>query len=183
MEVGANLSENTNNPSEEAFQDLFRQHYSNVVRRVMVIVKEPSIAEDIAQDVFVKLYHADRKTIDNLPGWLAMVAVHTAYNHIRTEKRHHDRNNRQAVPEHDQTGSIEDRYMELEDIQEVQQALMKLPERDRDILMMKFSGYSYEEIAQSKGLEKTSVGTLLARAKKRFKQRYTEGGEKLDDLP
>jgi RNA polymerase sigma factor (sigma-70 family) len=179
MEVRAKLLENINNPSkEETFQNLFKQHYSYVVRKVMIIVKEQTIAEDIAQDVFIKLYHTDRTTIDNILGWLTRVAVNTAYNHIRTEKRHHARKEKQEIYETGSVGSVEDRYMELEDINEVQKTLMKLTERDRDILIMKFSGYSYEEIAKSKGVEKTSIGTLLARAIKRFKHSYMkERGE------
>lgn len=175
MEGEANLSENNSNPSkEEAFQDIFKRHYPFVVRKVMMIVKEQSIAEDIAQDVFVKLYHTDRKAIENLPGWLTKVAINTAYNHIRTEKRHHARKNKQGLYERQTAGSIEEGYMKLEDINEVQNILMKLPERDRDILIMKFSGYSYEEIAKSKGLERSSIGTLLVRAKQRFKKCYLE---------
>ncbi|MGK7377332.1 RNA polymerase sigma factor SigX [Planococcus sp. 1R117A] len=175
MEVKANLSNDKNNSSkEDTFQNLFKQHYSLVVRKALVIVKEQAIAEDIAQEVFVKLYHTDRKTIENIHGWLTKVTVNTAYNHIRTEKRHHARKDKQKIYENSASGSVEERYMELEDINEVQKILMKLSERDRDILIMKFSGYSYEEIAKDKGVEKISIGTLLARAKKRFKDSYME---------
>ncbi len=175
MEVKANLSENNNHPSkEETFQDLFTQYYPHVVRKVMIVVKEQSIAEDIAQEVFVKLYHTDRTTIDNILGWLTKVAINTAYNHIRTEKRHQARIDKQQIYENDSVGSVEESYLTLEKIKEVQNTLMKLPERDRDLLIMQFSGYSYEEIAKSKGVEKVSIGTLLARAKKRFKNFYMQ---------
>jgi RNA polymerase sigma factor (sigma-70 family) len=179
MEVKANLSDGSNDSStEDAFQMLFKQHYSLVVRKVLVIVKEQSLAEDIAQDVFVKLYRADRTAIDNIPGWLTKVAVNTAYNQIRTEHRHHARKVKQKIFQKNTAASVEDRYLELEDISEVQKTLMQLSERDRDLLMMKFSGYSYEEIADNKGVEKPSVGALLARAKKRFKNSYlAERGE------
>ena len=175
MEVKPILSDNNNEPSkDETFQDLFKLHYSHVVRKVMIIVKEQSAAEDIAQEVFVKLYHTDRKTIDNLLGWLTKVAVHTAYNHIRTETRHVARKDKQKIYENSSGATLEDRYITLEEIHEVQNTLMKLSERDRDLLVMKYSGYSYEEIAKSKGMEKTSIGTLLARAKKRFKKYFME---------
>lgn len=180
MEVEAELSVNSNDSSkEDTFQHLFKQHYPLVVRKALIIVKEQAVAEDIAQEVFVKLYHTDRKTIGNIQGWLTKVAVNTAYNHIRTEKRHHARTDKQKRYEKNAVGSVEDNYMMLEDINEVQKTLMKLPQRDRDILIMKFSGYSYEEIAKDKGVEKISIGTLLARAKERFKKSYME--ERRDD--
>jgi RNA polymerase sigma factor (sigma-70 family) len=176
MEVKANLSESSNDSSkEDSFQQLFMEHYSLVVRKVLVIVKDQAVAEDVAQEVFVKLYHSDRNAIGNIPGWLTKVAVNTAYNHIRTEKRHHARKDKQKRYGKIAVGSVEDKYMTLEDITEVQKALMKLPQRDRDILIMKFSGYSYEEIAKNKGIDRMSIGTLLARAKKRFKNSYMEG--------
>lgn len=176
MEVKADLSENSNNSSnEDLFQLLFQQHYPLVVRKVLVIVKEQSLAEDIAQEVFVKLYRTDRKTIGNLQGWLTKVAVTTAYNYVRSEKRHLARKDKQKAYGKNAADSVEDKYMELEDINEVQKTLMKLSERDRDILIMKFSGYSYEEIARNKGIDKVSIGTLLARAKQRFKDSYLEG--------
>jgi|RhiMetdeSRZDD1v2_1073273.scaffolds.fasta_scaffold1500395_1 RNA polymerase sigma factor (sigma-70 family) len=175
MELKPILSDNNNKPSKDGtFQDLFKLHYSHVVRKVMIVVKEQSAAEDIAQEVFVKLYHTDRNTIDNLLGWLTKVAVHTAYNHIRTEKRHEARKDKQKIYENSSVASIEDRYITLEEIHEVQNTLMKLSERDRDLLVMKYSGYSYEEIAESKGMEKNSIGTFLARAKKRFKHYFME---------
>lgn len=174
MEVETGSSTPANNLSDKMFQDLFKRHYALIVRKVMILVKEQSVAEDIAQEVFMKLYHTDRSTINNLSGWLTKVAANTAYNHIRTEQRHRARTTKQETYERQETGSIEDRYMELEDIQDVQKILMKLPERDRDILLMKFSGYSYEEIAKTKSVEKTSIGALLVRAKNRFKKIYLE---------
>lgn len=175
MEEAADLSEVLNNLSnEEEFQLLFKQHYPKVVWKVMIIIKDRSLAEDITQEVFVKLYHIDRATIDNLPAWLTKVAINTAYNHIRTEKRHQARKAKQKAVEREESGSVDEAFMRREELGEVQKTLMRLSERDRNLLIMKFSGYSYQEIAESTGLEKTSIGALLARAKGRFKKMYVE---------
>lgn len=175
MEEAAGLPEMPDDLSNnEEFQVLFKLHYPHVVRKVMVIVTEQSLAEDIAQEVFVKLYYTDKTAIDNLPAWLTKVAINTAHNHIRTEQRHQARKGKQKMAEREETGSIEDIYMKREELGEVQKTLMRLSDRDRELLIMKFSGYSYDEIAESKGLEKTSVGALLARAKSRFKKTYME---------
>ena len=42
---------------------------------------------------------------------------------------------------------------------------------------MRYSGFSYKEIADAVGVAATSVGTLLARAEKRFEQAVAAGGE------
>jgi DNA-directed RNA polymerase specialized sigma24 family protein len=44
-----------------------------------------------------------------------------------------------------------------------------LSERDKLLILLKYTGYTYSEIAQTLEIEENSVGTLLARAKKRFK--------------
>jgi RNA polymerase sigma-70 factor (ECF subfamily) len=48
------------------------------------------------------------------------------------------------------------------------EALAELAPRDREILLMRYSGFSYKEIAAAIDVEATSVGTLLARAERRF---------------
>ena len=56
-------------------------------------------------------------------------------------------------------------------------ALDALSPRDREILLMRYSGFSYREIAEAVGVAATSVGTLLARAEKRFARAVADAGE------
>jgi RNA polymerase sigma factor (sigma-70 family) len=57
------------------------------------------------------------------------------------------------------------------------EALAALPERDQEILLMRYSGFSYKEIAEVVEVAATSVGTLLARAERRFAQALTATGK------
>jgi RNA polymerase sigma factor (sigma-70 family) len=52
----------------------------------------------------------------------------------------------------------------------VRAALDKLPERDREMLLLRYEGFSYREIAETLDLKETSVGTLLVRAKDAFRR-------------
>jgi RNA polymerase sigma-70 factor (ECF subfamily) len=52
--------------------------------------------------------------------------------------------------------------------------LDRLPERDRQLLLMREEGFKYEEIAQVVGVAPASVGTLIARALKRFVEAYNQ---------
>ena len=47
-----------------------------------------------------------------------------------------------------------------------------LPERERQLLLLRAEGYSYRDLARALDLEESSVGTLLARAKRAFRDRY-----------
>ena len=53
-------------------------------------------------------------------------------------------------------------------------ALERLDARDRELLLMREEGFSYKDMAESVGVRATSIGTLLARAQKRFTDVWTE---------
>jgi RNA polymerase sigma factor (sigma-70 family) len=56
--------------------------------------------------------------------------------------------------------------------QGVRTALDRLPERDRQLLLLHVEGFSYRDIASVLGLNEASVGTLLARARRAFQVSY-----------
>jgi RNA polymerase sigma-70 factor (ECF subfamily) len=49
-----------------------------------------------------------------------------------------------------------------------------MPERERSLLLLRAEGYSYRDMAAALDLNEASVGTLLARAKKMFREFYEE---------
>ena len=53
-------------------------------------------------------------------------------------------------------------------------ALDRMSERERRLLLLSVEGFSYREIARGLGLHEPSVGTLLARARRRFRALYEE---------
>ncbi|RYD06833.1 hypothetical protein N752_02190 [Desulforamulus aquiferis] len=71
-----------------------------------------------------------------------------------------------------QMPAAEELVLDREEVRLVRSALEKLQPRDRIILLMKFSGYSYDEIAVTAEIGKNSVGTILSRARERFKREY-----------
>ena len=63
----------------------------------------------------------------------------------------------------------------------VRAALDALTETDRSVLLMKAEGLSYDEIAAALGLSKGSIGTTLARARRRLVEAYREKHPKLEE--
>ena len=55
----------------------------------------------------------------------------------------------------------------------VRRALDGLAPRDRELLLMREEGFSYREIGGAVGVSASSVGTLIARAQKRFTDAWT----------
>lgn len=156
------------------FEELFRTYYPFVVRQVMRILPSPSIAEDIAQEVFVQFYHTDRTVIENIPAWLAKATIHATYNHLRSEKRHLARVKKESLYLLDSFPSTESEWLSREDVVMVRRALLQMDDRERTLLLMKYAGFSYEELAQVMQIKKGYVGTLLSRAKNRFRKLFQQ---------
>lgn len=155
------------------FQDVFKQYYAHVVKQIMLIVRNQAIAEDIAQEVFLQLYHTNWKQIESLPAWLAKASIYASYNYLRSEKRHKARIEKEADYKQEfSSPSSEEQCIQQEEITGVQSTLKEMDERERTLLLMKFSGFQYKEIADAIHIEVSSVGTLLARAKAKFRKMY-----------
>ena len=64
--------------------------------------------------------------------------------------------------------------MRQEERRTVRLALAELPERQREVLLLRHSGYAYAEIAETLGVALGSVGVLLARSERAFRSLYQE---------
>jgi RNA polymerase sigma factor (sigma-70 family) len=149
------------------------------MRQIIYLTGYRAVAEELAQETFFKLYAAPPQELANPGVWLAKVAIHLGYKYLRGEKRRKYREEYVGVRELPNVVAIDDIGIRNQEIRLVRQVLRSLPGRDRMLLLLKFSGYRYDEIAPAIGVEKTSVGTLLARAQARFRQEYIRlnGGE------
>jgi RNA polymerase sigma-70 factor (ECF subfamily) len=108
--------------------------------------------------------------------WLVSVAS----NLFRDERRGSSRRRRllTAVPSDAVVGDVAltpDEDVELNERRRmVRRVLDGLPERDRQVLLLRHEGYSYREIATALDLAEPSVGTFLARARQAFQTAFRE---------
>ncbi|MEX0137264.1 RNA polymerase sigma factor SigX [Bacillus nitratireducens] len=173
-----NIKSEERNVPDITFEELFKQHYVYVVKQILWIIKEQTIAEELAQEVFLQLYRTDWEEVENLRGWLIKSSTYVAYNYIRSEKRHQARVDKEIQYQEIQNdSSLDDQWIRKEEITKVQIVLRKMKEQDRTILLMKFSGFQYKEIAQVLQIDVSSIGTLLVRAKLKFRKIYEQMGE------
>ncbi|CUB51153.1 putative ECF RNA polymerase sigma factor SigI [Bacillus subtilis] len=161
--------------SDMTFEELFKQYYTYAVKQIIWIVKNQSIAEELAQEIFLQLYRSDWKTIENIPGWLIKSSTYVAYNHLRSEKRHQAKIDKE-IQYYDvqNVSSLDDDWIKKEEITKVQTILNKMNDRERTLLLMKFSGFQYKEITEILQIEISSIGTLLVRAKMKFRKIYKQ---------
>lgn len=150
---------------------LFDEVYPPLFRYCHRLTADTDLAEDVAQETFVRLLDREpRDPGDGLRPWLFRVAT----NLIRDRARQEANRGRilAGAPPPDPSLDPEDLVEKGELIQEVRGALDQLSPRDREILILRQEGFSYKEIAQVLDVAPSSVGTLLARALKRFADIY-----------
>lgn len=163
---------------EVAFEALFLRYYSQVYGVLFRLLGDRHEAEDLAQEVFLKL-HGQRFPGGHehtLGGWLYRVAVNLALNHLRSAERRGRREVAAAAETRTLDGDAAPDPAQValrnEERALVRRALADLPEKPRTCLILRQAGLSYAEIAQAVGVAPGSVGTLLARAEETFRARY-----------
>ena len=163
------------------FKKLFEKHYASVFRWLTYLLNDAAVAEDLTQETFLKLLHSPPGEQTSISGWLNRVAANLAFNYLRSEKHRRQRETRNKQLERSTVSSAEDGVMEMAGLSKVGRTLDQLPARERLCLLLKTSGFSYEEIGKIIGVKKSSVGSILARARAKFIEIYNSeegGGEK-----
>ncbi|AQG82068.1 RNA polymerase sigma factor [Spirosoma montaniterrae] len=136
---------------ESAFELLFRRHYRYLYGVAVQYVKDPGLAEDALQEVYLKLW-LNRTHLDpaqSVRAYLATAMRHQILNRLRDEKRAILRHIEQqtALPETDT--STEEAIMLNEYSLVVRQGLQLLPAQRRLVFTLRSeSGLSNEEVAQ-----------------------------------
>lgn len=161
---------------EDRFEQVFRRAYPRLVGLAWQVVRDRGTAEDVAQESLARL--ADAAVLDRpdqeVDAWLTRVCLNRASNALRGRRRLVDREDRAGrreppPPEQDPAGEV----VAGEDREAVRAVLEALPDRQRAVLVLRHSGYRYAEIADAVGVAPGSVGTLLARAERAFRQAFS----------
>src|SRR3954452_6349899 len=162
------------------FDEAFTLYHRTVFRTARSVVQDGGLAEDVTQEVFLRLYkHIDSiSDSEMLRPWLIRVALNVARNTIRGNIRANTREDNYVKESGDAfERSIEIDYEEAAGINEIYRALNKIKEPLRSCLILKQQGLSYKEIASSLELNEGSIGTYVARARTEFARFYGKIGK------
>ena len=151
---------------------LFREFHQPLVRYLTRRLGDRDWAEEVAQETFLRA--AGQKEILSERSWLFAAATNLVRDEARKDARrrrhlellaHEEREREDTVPQVDAMESAENAAM-------ARRALEALTERDREALLMREEGLDYNEIAAALELSVASVGTTLARARKRLVEAF-----------
>ena len=168
--------ETTSDSVSSRFEALFKQHWAQVYRLLNRLVGDPAEAEDLALETFVRLYqkYPLQANEANPGGWLHRVATNLGLHSLRRWKRREGYEmtaGKYALEEAPEARPAELMAQE-EERRLVRLVLAQMSERQSQLLVMRYSGFSYQEIAGELKLAPTSIGPLLLRAEREFEKHY-----------
>ncbi|GAB4338573.1 MAG: RNA polymerase sigma factor [Calditrichia bacterium] len=152
--------------SERAFQKLVEKYYQEAYSMAYYWTHDSEAAFDISQDAFVRVYKHMGKFDLKKPfrAWLFTIVKHLSFNYNRRVKRRWSfwedwlGGKKQSPPE---LISYQPSLEKGETKRQIWQALKKLPEKDKDIILLKdFENFSYQEISEILDIP---IGTVMSR--------------------
>ena len=163
----------------EAFNVLAAKYRTPVVHFLYRMVREPALAEELAQEVFLRVYRARKsyRMRAKFSTWLFRIATNVALNALRdgrmrkTLETSLDADTGQRpVPQRplevaDPGGNVEQRMLEAERREQIRRAVEALPEKQRlAVLLHKYQEMDYNEIADILDCSESALKSLLFRA-------------------
>lgn len=155
---------------------LLNQHWDRLCRVVYKILGDWDEAQDIALETFLQLHQNPPRLETNITGWLYRVGTNRGLNALRSRQRRLNYEQRSAFTDNEHTVETDpEDILELnQKRQQVREALRSIKPRSAQLLVLRYSGLSYAELADVLKVSKNSIGTLLSRAEQEFASAFKE---------
>lgn len=174
----------------ESFELLLRRHRAPLVNYFCRMVQDRALAEDLAQEVFLRVYRARHRyqAEARFTTWLYRIATNLALNAIRDRKPVAARaelveaeGDPDASRFVDSKPTAEQQLMQSDRQRLIRRAIEALPENQRAaVILHKYQEVDYHQIAKILGVSVSAVKSLLFRAYESLRARLEpllEGGE------
>jgi RNA polymerase sigma-70 factor (ECF subfamily) len=168
---------------EDAFEILVNRHQTSVLNLIYRFIGDRTQAKDLAQEVFIRVWQAARsyQPKAKFTTWVYRITANLCVNELKSARRkkwfsfnQSDKDGEHTFEETlaDSAPSSEDLLLEKERSRRISDALQSLPENQRMALILKrYEGLSYQEIAQIIGCSVSAVESLLVRAKRTLQEK------------
>jgi RNA polymerase sigma-70 factor (ECF subfamily) len=156
------------------FELLIKKYQPNVFRTAMALVHSREDAEEITQDVFVKVY----RSLENFRGkarfstWLYRVSLNTALNYLKARKRKHFWSGLSGLfNQQSNEKNAETVLTEKAEASVIRKAIDGLPSKQRLVfILLKYEELPQKEVAQILKISEGAVEQLVIRAKTNLKK-------------
>jgi RNA polymerase sigma-70 factor (ECF subfamily) len=166
-----------------AFEQLIERHQALVAGTVARMLGSNSDVEDIAQQVFIRVWKSARRYVPRakFTTWLLKITRNLVFNELRRSKRHahvplQSEPGAEEIPLKDETNPAPDAsLLETELQRAIEEAIIQLPESQRMALVLRrYEQLSYEQIAEVLDLSVPAVKSVLFRARTELRTRLSK---------
>jgi RNA polymerase sigma-70 factor, ECF subfamily len=176
--------------SDEAFEAVFRAHYGRVAGVLFRLVGERARAEELASEVFWKLYRRSDVCDDagvagaSVAAWLYRTASNLGIDALRARasRSKYEQAAAREMRDAEAASSPMRNLLRDEECGQVRRVLALLKPSQSQILILRASGLSYKELAEALEVKLGGIGTMLNRAEAEFRERYVETFGKQEDV-
>ena len=158
----------------EAFRCLVEAHQARVVGTISKMLGSDAEAEDLAQQVFIRIWKSAPRyrPTAKFTTWLFRITRNLVFNELRRKRHFVDQADEMPEPAESRDQEPDKVLMEGELQSAIQNAIDQLPESQRlAIIMRRYEGMAYEEIAAVMGTTVPAVKSILFRARAELRER------------
>ena len=169
-----------------AFEEIVKMYEKRICQTIYFMVKDDSIVEDIAQEVFIKIYKNLSKFNEqsSLYTWIYRITMNACYDEIKKEQKIKTFSTYIEVDDHEEEVEIEDETQDVENIienkfdkQMLIKAIKNLPSESRALIVLRdIRGFSYWEISDMLKLKLGTVKSKISRARFALKNELEKQG-------
>lgn len=160
---------------------MIRKYQATVYKTVFAVLHDRKDAEDVTQEVFIRMYHAlSQYESRGFKTWLSRIAVNKAIDFKRKRERSKVTAAAQVDRDPQAEDSAESRFIRMEKQRDIRTRIQELPAKYRAVVYdYYFLEKSYRQIAEERGVKVKTVESTLYRARKWMQKHWKR--EDFDD--
>jgi len=160
---------------EAEFRTVFLEYYARIVSILVRLLGDRLHAEEVASDAFWRLYgQPSLRANGNIGGWLYRTATNLGIDALRSSARRKRHEEAAGTQQQNAPAGPLDELLRDEKRLRVRGVLASIKASQAQLLILRSSGLSYQELADVIGVKATGIGTMLNRAEEEFRKRYLE---------
>ena len=148
---------------------LFRTHYGRIARIIQRVVRDRGRSEELAVEVFLKLWRNHKAQYENVEAWLYRVAVRVGIDELRRQtRRAHYEHLLKWVRPRPHPATPEQLHSAVEQQNRVREVLSALDPRQAQFLLLRSQEFTYDEVAAILNISVKTVDAQLVTAFKKI---------------
>ena len=172
---------------DSAFEEIVKLYEKKICQTILFMVKNDSVVEDVAQEVFIKIYKNISKFNEqsSLYTWIYRITINACYDEIRKEKKvvylstfvENENGEEQEINFEDSSQNVAEIVEKEATKTELIDAIKKLPEDARALIVLRdIREFTYWEIADMLKLKLGTVKSKINRARKQLRDELKRQG-------